>query len=105
MTPAGGGKTSAFDGIFGQIMLLLHVHNKGHSYFDAATIMDAIESSKGLKATAFQEYKPDRSNQVKIDLKMNYYIDSVLLSVLKNKNLFVILYKHSNFGSRIWVTF
>jgi hypothetical protein len=101
VTPAGDGKTS-LDGIFGQLMFLLRgACDAGGSYYDGTTIMDTVESTKGLKATAFRQYTPDRSNQVKIDLKAATRFDSILSAVLGRSDRVVTLYKHSGYGEGV----
>jgi hypothetical protein len=105
VTPAGDGKT-ALDGMFGQLMFLLKgaVDEHGLSYYDASSMMDAIEATRGLKATAFRQYLPDRSNQIKTEIRVDPRLDSVLLTVLDDDERHVRLYKHSGYGQGIEVS-
>jgi hypothetical protein len=102
ITPAGNGK-SQLDGRFGRLNFVLQgAVDEGHSYYDAPTILNAIEHSTGLTATKVRTFLPDRSNQVNGDI-FNVRFESVLLTLLDpNRNekdsTKVRAFHHSGYG-------
>jgi hypothetical protein len=102
ITPAGNGK-SQLDGRFGRLNFVLQgAVDEGHSYYDAPTILNAIEHSTGLTATKARTFLPDRSNQVTGDIT-NVRFESVLLTLLDpNRNekdsTKVRAFHHSGYG-------
>jgi hypothetical protein len=105
VTPAGDGKT-ALGGMFGQLMFLLKgaVDEHAISYYNSSSLMDAVEATRGIKATSFQKYLLDRSNQFKADIRVDERLDSVLLTVLDEDERHVRLFKHSRHGQGIEVS-
>jgi hypothetical protein len=102
ITPAGDGK-SCLDGMFGRLTCVLHASvDQGNSYFDAESILKAIQDSNGLSATTFLGFQAVRANQVKADLEIVGRLESVLLSVLDPDldatNHSIRLFKHSGYG-------
>jgi hypothetical protein len=82
ITPAGDGK-SCLDGMFGRLTYVLHGSvDRGNSYFDAESILKAIQDSNGLSATTFLGFHAVRANQLKAELELDGRLESVLLSVL-----------------------
>jgi hypothetical protein len=102
ITPAGNGK-SQLDGRFGRLNFVLQgAVDEGHSYFDAPTILNAIEHSTGLTATKVRTFLPNRSNQVTGDIE-NIRFESVLLTLLdpnrhEKDSTTVRAFHHSGFG-------
>ena len=111
LTPAGDGK-SCLDGMFGRMSQLLSTSvDNGASYFNAETMLDAIESFGGLSATTFLVYEPDWSSQLTVKLSdpNDTFSASILTTVLnsdctcKNSTL-SMAYKHIGFGNGEFLT-
>jgi hypothetical protein len=107
ITPAGDGK-SCLDGMFGRLTYVLHGSvDQGSSYFDAESILKAIQNSNGLSATTFLGFHAVRANQLKAELELDGRLESVLLSVLDpNRDATdhsIRLFKHSGYGSGVKV--
>ena len=107
ITPAGDGK-SCLDGMFGRLTYVLHGSvDQGNSYFDAESILKAIQDSNGLSATTFLGFHAVRANQLKADLELDGRLESVLLSVLDpNRDATdhsIQLFKHSGYGKGVKV--
>jgi hypothetical protein len=107
ITPAGDGK-SCLDGMFGRLTYVLHGSvDRGNSYFDAESILKAIQDSNGLSATTFLGFHAVRANQLKGDLELDGRLESVLLSVLDpNRDATdhsIQLFKHSGYGKGVKV--
>jgi hypothetical protein len=102
ITPAGNGK-SQLDGRFGWLNFVLQgAVDEGHSYYDAPTILNAIEHSTGLTATKVRTFLPDRSNQVTGDIA-SIRFESVLLTLLdpnrsEHESSAVRAFHHSGYG-------
>jgi hypothetical protein len=102
ITPAGNGK-SQLDGRFGRLNFVLQgAVDEGHSYYDAPTILNAIEHSTGLTATKVRTFLPDRSNQVTGDIA-SIRFESVLLTLLdpnrsEHESSAVRAFHHSGYG-------
>jgi hypothetical protein len=102
ITPAGNGK-SQLDGRFGRLNFVLQgAVDEGHSYYDAPTILNAVQHSTGLTATKVRTFLPDRSNQVTGDIE-NVRFESVLLTLLDpnqhgKDSTTVRAFHHSGYG-------
>ena len=110
LTPAGDGK-SCLDGMFGRMSQLLSSSvDNGASYFNAETMLDAIESSGGLSATTFLIYKPDRTSPLSVELSnKDTFSTSILTTVLSsdctcNTSVLSKAYKHTGFGNGALLT-
>jgi hypothetical protein len=88
--------------------------DRGNSYFDAESILKAIQDSNGLSATTFLGFHAVRANQLKAELELDGRLESVLLSVLDpnrdatdpNRDATdhsIRLFKHSGYGKGVKV--
>jgi hypothetical protein len=94
--------------MFGRLTYVLHGSvDQGNSYFDAESILKAIQDSNGLSATTFLGFHAVRANQLKANLELDGRLESVLLSVLDpNRDATdhsIRLFKHSGHGNGVKV--
>jgi hypothetical protein len=103
ITPAGDGK-SAVDGMFGRLHVALRSQvNNGDSYYDMETISDTIQNSNGMAGTEFAQFKPERAQQLQVEMKGGANFESVLLTTLdpdrQADKQVIISFKHSGYGT------
>jgi hypothetical protein len=103
ITPAGDGK-SALDGMFGRLNVVLRSQvNNGDSYYDMDTISDTIQNSNGMAGTEFARFKPERAQQLQVEMKGGANFESVLLTTLdpdrQADKQVITSFKHSGYGT------
>eukprot|EP00980_Cylindrotheca_fusiformis_P025942 scaffold14950_cov156-Cylindrotheca_fusiformis.AAC.1 len=106
ITPAGDGKT-CLDGMFGRYNRILSTAvDNGASYWNAKTILTALEASNGLSSTTFVGYSPLRlQNPLSVELVRNAkYSSSILTTILASDcsmstQMLSYAFKHTGYGS------
>ena len=112
LTPAGDGKSCLY-GMCGHMGQLLSTFvDNGASYFNAKTMLDAIEGSRGLSATTFLAYKPDWSSQLTVELSdPKYTFSTSILTIVLNSDrtcktsTLSMAYKYTGFSNGELLTY
>eukprot|EP00980_Cylindrotheca_fusiformis_P023019 scaffold10054_cov140-Cylindrotheca_fusiformis.AAC.10 len=105
-TPAGDGKT-CLDGMFGRYNTILSTAvDNGASYWNAETILKALDVSNGLASTKFVGYSPLRlENPLLVEVARNEkYSSSILTTILasdcsQSTHSLSYAFKHTGFGT------